>query len=84
MRGARASDANFPKEARLVRRSTSGRRPGRPRVLGRSCVIVFRYQCYIAKETTANDYVQWNGFKLLEESDLSAGRFYLVAMAKPE
>jgi len=42
------------------------------------------YQCYIAKETAANDYVQWNGFKLLKESDLPAGRFYLVAMAKPE
>jgi FkbM family methyltransferase len=42
------------------------------------------YQCYIAKQTTANDYADWNGFELLEESPLPADRFYLVAMAKPE
>jgi FkbM family methyltransferase len=40
------------------------------------------YQCYIAKPTTANDYADWNGFQLLEQSDLPADRFYLVAIAK--
>ena len=28
------------------------------------------YRCYIAKQTTANDYAEWNGFELLKESDL--------------
>jgi FkbM family methyltransferase len=40
------------------------------------------YRCYIAKQTTANDYTEWNGFELLKESDLPADRFYLVAMAE--
>jgi FkbM family methyltransferase len=40
------------------------------------------YQCYIAKQTTANDYADWNGFELLKEFDLPADRFYLVAIAE--
>jgi FkbM family methyltransferase len=42
------------------------------------------YQCYIAKQTAANDYSDGNEFELLEESDLPTGRFFLVAIAKPE
>jgi FkbM family methyltransferase len=40
------------------------------------------YRCYVAKQTTANDYAHWHGFELLKESDLPIERFYLVAMAE--
>jgi len=40
------------------------------------------YQCYIARQHTANDYARWNEFERLEQSEIPSERFFLAAVAK--